>query len=431
MQNNQSAAHEINALEAQASSALQTGAQDEALRYWSRILALDPNHARTLTSMGHHAFRKGDFKSARAAFQRVADTDGADPQQWVNLALVCRSLGDEAAEDAALQRALALDPSDLLSLVLRGNLLERRGNSHDAAGAYAAATIVAPPMERLHPDLRAALAHAAAYREQYDKVCAEFLDQFLAPQYRELAGAKLKRFDDSLNILVGRGRRYDSVSTSYHYPGLPAIEFPDRSEFPWLEQIEAATDDIRDEFMAVLKAEAGFEPYISYPPGTPLNQWVELNNSPSWTAFHLYKMGELVPENAARCPKTMAALKHVPQPEQPGRTPAAMFSLLKPRTTIPPHNGTTNCRLVTHLPLIVPEQCGFRVGNETRQWEPGKAWVFDDTIQHEAWNNSDKLRVILIFDVWNPWLSEAERKMVAAMTAGMNAFAATTPQVKA
>src|SRR5271163_995429 len=106
MQNNQSGAQEINTLEAQASRAMQTGSQDEALRVWGRILALDPNHGRTLTSMGQHAFRKGDFNSARAAFQRVADTDGADPQQWINLALVARSLGDEAAEDAALQRVL-------------------------------------------------------------------------------------------------------------------------------------------------------------------------------------------------------------------------------------------------------------------------------------------------------------------------------------
>jgi aspartyl/asparaginyl beta-hydroxylase (cupin superfamily) len=157
---------------------------------------------------------------------------------------------------------------------------------------------------------------------------------------------------------------------------------------------------------------------------------VELNNSPDWSAFHLYKMGELVPENAAKCPKTIEVLKHAPQPDQPGRTPAAMFSLLKPGTKIPPHNGTTNCRLVTHLPLIVPEQCGFRVGNETRAWVPGKAWVFDDTIEHEAWNNSDKLRVILIFDVWHPRLSQAERTMVTAMTAGMNEFATTTPEIR-
>jgi aspartyl/asparaginyl beta-hydroxylase (cupin superfamily) len=99
-----------------------------------------------------------------------------------------------------------------------------------------------------------------------------------------------------------------------------------------------------------------------------------------------------------------------------------MFSLLKPRTRIPPHHGVTNVRLVTHLPLIIPAGCGFRVGNDTRQWIPGKAWVFDDTIEHEAWNDSDKLRVVLIFDIWHPHLTAAERVMVTALTAGLNAF---------
>jgi aspartyl/asparaginyl beta-hydroxylase (cupin superfamily) len=134
-------------------------------------------------------------------------------------------------------------------------------------------------------------------------------------------------------------------------------------------------------------------------------------------------MGSRVDANADRCPRTMRALEAVPQPEQPGRTPAAMFSLLKPRTRIPPHMGVTNVRLLAHLPLVVPPVCGLRVGNETREWVPGKAWVFDDTIKHEAWNDSDALRVVLIFDVWRPHLTPAEREMITAMTEGLNAFA--------
>ena len=121
----------------------------------------------------------------------------------------------------------------------------------------------------------------------------------------------------------------------------------------------------------------------------------------------------------------MAALRGAPQPDQPGRTPSAMFSLLKPKTRIPPHTGVSNVRLVTHLPLIVPPGCGFRVGNDTREWETGKAWVFDDTIEHEAWNDSEQLRVVLIFDVWHPQLSAAERAMITAMTAGINQFTQT------
>ena len=119
----------------------------------------------------------------------------------------------------------------------------------------------------------------------------------------------------------------------------------------------------------------------------------------------------------------MQALAGAPQPDQPGRTPTAMFSLLLPHTHIPPHSGVSNVRLVTHLPLIVPSDCRFRVGNETRAWQTGQAWVFDDTIEHEAWNDSEQLRVVLIFDIWHPQLSRAERALIGAMTRGISAFA--------
>ena len=123
MQNMQSAAAEINALEAEAARAVQAGKEQDALRLWGRILALDPNHARTLSVIGLHAFRKGDMLSARVAFQRAVDTDGGKCQQWVNLALACQGQNDEAGEEQAIKCALTVDPSDLLGLILRANLL--------------------------------------------------------------------------------------------------------------------------------------------------------------------------------------------------------------------------------------------------------------------------------------------------------------------
>ena len=424
MQNIQGADQEINALEAEAIRAMQSGREQDALGHWERILALDPNHGRTLTAMGQYAFRQGNFDAARTALQRVVDIDGSDPQQWVNLALVHRSRKDESAEEAAIKSALTTDPSDLLALVLRANLLERQGKMHRAAGAYAAVATVAGPLERLHPDLRPAVLQAIGFKENYDRKFGAFLDDYLAGQYKLHSGENLKRFADSIDIMVGRKRRYDAQPAIFYYPNLAQIEFFDRALFPWLDQIEAATDAIREEFLNVLQLDDGFAPYITYPPDAPVNQWAELNNSPQWSAFHLYKDGALLQDNAAKCPLTMSLLGQVPQPVQAGRTPAAMFSLLKPRTRIPPHTGVSNVRLVTHVPLIIPPGCGFRVGNEVREWVPGKAWVFDDTINHEAWNDSDKLRVVLIFDIWHPHLSEAERAMITALAVGMNLFSA-------
>jgi aspartyl/asparaginyl beta-hydroxylase (cupin superfamily) len=118
-------------------------------------------------------------------------------------------------------------------------------------------------------------------------------------------------------------------------------------------------------------------------------------------------------------------LEKIPLARIPGRSPNVFFSLLRPHTRIPPHTGVTNTRAIVHLPLIVPPGCGFRVGGETREWVEGRPFAFDDTIEHEAWNNSDQLRAVLILDVWNPHLSPAEQAAVeryyrAADATGLN-----------
>ncbi len=414
--------NDIATLEAQATRAAAAGQREAAFKAWERILDVDPGHIPTLTNLGRFSLRSGDLVYAKRAFQRVVDLDGRDPQQWINLALACKGLKDEAGEETAIMGAVKVDPMDLLALLMRGTLYEQQGKKQKAAAAFGAAVTVSPPIERLHPDLQPAVQYAFNFKTSYDREFGAFLDSYLAPHLDKHNGENLKRFRDSVDILVGRKRRFDSISMMHHYPGLAPIEFFERSDFPWLDSFEASTDSIREEFLKVLADDKGFVPYITYPDDVPLNQWAQLNNSPDWSAFHLYKNGALQKDNAAKCPVTMKLLDGAPQPVQPGRTPAAMFSLLKPKTAIPPHTGVSNVRLVTHLPLIVPPGCGFRVGNEVREWVPGKAWVFDDTIEHEAWNNSDQLRVVLIFDIWHPHLSEAERNMITAFAGAVTAF---------
>jgi tetratricopeptide (TPR) repeat protein len=421
----QATEREVATLASQAASAMQSGRTADAVLAWRRIVDLDPGNVPALNALGQHAFRSGDAALARDLFRRVAEADGRDPQQWLSLALACRALREEAGEEMAIAKALEIDPGDLLSLLLRGELLERRGKMHAAAAAYGAAATVAPPMDRLHPDLRAPVARARAFRQDHDRRCASFVDDFLAPRFRELGHEDLQRFRESVDIMLGRARRYDPQPSHYYFPRLAPIPFFDPAEFPWIDEVESATERVLSEFRAVLESDEGFSPYIAYPPGLPLNQWAELNHSPRWSAFRLIEKGEAVPGNAAKCPATLGMLARVGQPDQPGRTPNAMFSLLRPRTRIPPHTGVSNVRLVAHLPLIVPEGCGFRVAGETRQWVPGKAWVFDDTIEHEAWNDSDRLRVVLIFDVWHPHLTPAERGMISSLAQALQAFNGT------
>ena len=198
-----------------------------------------------------------------------------------------------------------------------------------------------------------------------------------------------------------------------HFPKLPALEFFPREHFPWLGAIEACATDVRREFERVFSEDQDrLEPYIAYPEGVPLDQWQELNRSRRWSAFFLWRDGKRIEANTARCPRTVELLAAVPMHDVPRHAPTAFFSILDAHTHIPAHTGVTNTRVIVHLPLVLPGQCRFRVGSETREWRAGEAWVFDDSIEHEAWNDSDQPRAILIFDVWNPFLSEAERALI-------------------
>ena len=104
-----------------------------------------------------------------------------------------------------------------------------------------------------------------------------------------------------------------------------------------------------------------------------------------------------------------------------------LFSLLRPGARIPPHSGLVNTRLICHLPLIVPPHCALRVGNDVRVPVEGKAWLFDDTVEHEAWNQSEKPRVILLFEIWRPELTEQERSLVAAMFEAIDSYSGQKP----
>jgi hypothetical protein len=343
-------------------------------------------------------------------------------EAWLKLAAMCRARGDLAAAMAAVSRGLALDPLDLSALLMRALLLERMGKEAEAGEAYGHALAQRAPGEA-PPGLGAMIAHAEQSYRRFQEGALARLRAGL-PEGCESPGeqARIDRFCTNIARIT---RAYSQEPSHFHFPGLPPVEFHERSRFPWLDEVEAATAEIKEEFDALIASEAAeLVPYIQYPDDVPLRQWEALNRSRDWTAVHLLRNGETIERNARHCPRTMALLARLPQPDVPGASPNAMFSLLAPHIRIPPHSGVANTRLVCHLPLIVPAGCGFRVGAETRPWRPGEAFVFDDTIEHEAWNDSGELRVVFIFDVWAWALSESERRAVAAIMPRSGAAAA-------
>ena len=284
-----------------------------------------------------------------------------------------------------------------------------------AGEAWGNAIAQRPPGD-LPPALAAALDRGEQEHEAWQTAREDRMRLAMATAELEAdADARLRiaRFRDNV---LRKTRPYHCEPTHFHFPGLIEREFHPRSSFPCLAGLEAATPEITAELQAVMGAERNaLVPYIQYAAHEPLDQWRPLNHNLDWTAIHLLQNGRTIDVNARHCPQTLALIAGYDQPSIAGASPNAMFSLLAPNTQIPAHVGVSNARLVCHLPLIVPPGCWFRVGSETREWRVGEAFVFDDTIEHEAMNPTDELRVVLIFDLWHPGLGAAERAAVRAL----------------
>jgi aspartyl/asparaginyl beta-hydroxylase (cupin superfamily) len=384
-------------------------------------LATQPKaEAARLIADADAAMATRDVKRATDCLEQAAELAPDDPALWMRIAGLRRATGQAAEALDAVHKALAIVPRDFMGLLMRASLLQRLGRPEagEAWGHALAQKPAAGIPAHLEPVVDEAEKHHAAWVGQKEGA----LVKAMANAEKRADEESRKRIARFRSNALRRTRAYHSEPTDYQFPELAEREFHPRRLFPWIEEVEAATGTITEELRAVMASErAELVPYVQFEEHLPMDQWRPLNQSRDWTAIHLMQHGRLVEANARHCPETMALLKRVPQPVVPGASPNAMFSLLAPNTVIPPHVGISNTRLVCHLPLIVPEGCWFRVGAQTRYWKVGEAFVFDDTMEHEAANPTDELRIVLIFDVWHPDLSEVEREAVAALIGASDA----------
>ena len=374
------------------------------------------------------AMAAGDMKGAQSLLVEALGRDRSNIRLWLNLAVVRRQLNDPDGAFEALREVLRLDNRNFPALLMQAALHDRLGRGIAAAHAYGIALAQAPPDSELDAPTRRAVERARAVHQKHVADLGRFIRERATDARDACTPVERRRIESFIDTTLRTRKRYQQEPIEYYYPSLPPIEFYERGEFPWLPEFEAATDAVRRELGRILvEDEKGFAPYVHYDDHLPLDQWRELNKSPRWSAFHFYDKGREVAERCARAPDTMRAIRLLPQPDVDLRSPTAMFSVLQPKTRIPPHTGVANFRLVVHLPLVLPPHCGFRVGGETREWRLGEAWVFDDTIEHEAWNGSDETRIILICDIWSPRLSPDERAAIRSVIAATDAFNGTVP----
>ncbi|WP_242097910.1 aspartyl/asparaginyl beta-hydroxylase domain-containing protein [Sphingomonas sp. CROZ-RG-20F-R02-07] len=391
------------------------GARDPAaeMRALRNVLALDPANPSALNALGMLALGTRDFAAADSHFTAAANADPAAPPLWLNVANARRQRGDTEGERTALHRILQIDQRHLMATLRLAELHERLGELPQAGVRWGAVLAIVQMMPEAPAALEPIIAHAQRFVLERSAAFGEAVDAGLAPARAAIDPSERRRFDACIDTLLGRRRIYVNECHGMRFPFLPADEFFDRRLTPWLTKIEAQTDAIRAECAALLRGgDAGFEPYVAMDAGTPENIWSGLDHSLDWSAFYLLRYGKREDAAQAACPITTAALDAMPLNDMPGRGPTAFFSILKPRTRLPAHSGVSNARATVHLPLIVPPGCGFRVGGETRKWVEGHAFAFDDTIEHEAWNDSDQLRAVLIFDAWNPHITPVEQDLL-------------------
>lgn len=377
-----------------------------------------PGEAAQANRLGMQSLQAGDASAAVMHFRRACDADADAGELRINLATAHRLLGDDSGERSALEQALDLDRRNLMAVIRLAQLHERRDELVPATRHWSAVLSLGGSIADPSPDFAALLAHAQTFVDGHNRELGESLDAALAEGLAAASDGERRRVRAAADVMLGRRQLFTNECHGLRYPFLPADEFFDREHFPWLSELEAATADIRAELEGILAdRESGLAPYVEQPSGVPENKWTPLDRSLDWGALHLWRDGERNEAASARAPKTAALVDSLPLCRIPGRAPAVFFSILKAGKRIPPHTGVTNVRSIVHLPLIVPEGCTFRVGGETRPWVEGQAFVFDDTIEHEAVNPTTRDRAVLIFDVWNPHLSEAERAMIQTIYA--------------
>ena len=369
---------------------------------------------------GAAALGRGDAAAARSAFDTVVAAGRATPQLWLLLAQANFQLDDRAQAHTALDRLLALDRANLDGMVMKGELFDRAGDDRAATTWFEAALRTAPATGQLALVTLAALNRAEAALASASKHFNTHLRHELAIAGVD-AAAVHPRFAEALGIATGAAAIFPQAPTSFYYPRLAAIPFHDPADFTWLAAVAAAAPAICAEVEAVIAAENGLAPYVERPENRPSKEHSLLDDA-RWSAYHFWREGKPVAAHHAACPATVAALAHAPMPVIPGRSPMALFSILAGGTHIPAHNGMLNTRLIVHIPLIVPPGCRLRVGNEVRAVKAGVPLIFDDSIEHEAWNDSGEPRAILLFEVWRPELTLAERTALTAMFGAVGSY---------
>jgi len=413
---------------------LREGRIAEAERACEAVLEKSPDDIEALNVVALASVRDGKAFRAVALLERATRVDPANPVSYHHLGRAYETTGNLQAAADALGHAVRLKPGFYLARLHLAAALEKLGESRRSLLQYSRAMHDAQRQGRwLDPattpeGLRPMVEHAALTVRGGRR---ELFFGLLEPLAARYGTASLSRVEQALRIYLGEVQpAYTDPRqrpTFLYFPDLPTAPYFERALFPWIEQLEAQTTAIQDELRALLPHERGRERVFTTDDVEQQNLR-GVHGAPSWNGYYFYRHGERRDDNCASCPRTQAAIDALPLSRVREHGPEVLFSVFTPGVHLLTHRGVTNTRVVGHLPLIVPPDCALSVGGEIHVWEEGRAVVFDDTFDHEAWNRSQATRVVMIFDLWNPYLTEVEQAAVAELVATIGDFRAEMEQ---
>ncbi len=400
------------------------GHADAAAATYSLVLQSRSGVAEAHAYLATHALQRGVFAAAVAHGEQALKEDPDDVQVHAVLDDALRRLITLEHAERALQDILGDQPQAYTSGLHLAWLLERRGDTHAALLGYLRSIKTAQlhgfwldddstPLW-LRERVQHAMRRAQSGRRQ---LFHDLLDGMTGRYGRD----DLSRVTECLAMYLGESPTVYADPrqrpTFLYFPGLPVTPVFDRSQLSFADEYEARMPAIREEMRAVLAASEGIEPFHY---DLTAEQREAMTHGAAWDAFFFDRDGVRLQDHHAACPETSATLAQLPLDHIRDHGPEVCFSIMRPGAHILPHRGVTNTRSVLHLGLVIPDRCALNLVEVGEvHWQEGRCFAFDDTYAHEAWNRSDTTRVILLADIWNPHLSEAECAAVAELIAAI------------
>lgn len=358
---------------------LNQGKVEEGLKKARELVKDEPDNADILSLWGNVEEQFGDPQKALVAYSKCIKVQAENPASYLSLGYLC----------AKLQK-------NTEAIILFSFLLEMAPNWFSQPNSFGFSETFFNKL------VQAGRSLVQFYQHQHIQAVTE------QPEVKRIASAVWPQ----THLQPFQYKTDGQMPHVFYIPDLAAVPIWEKSSLNWASELEAQYAVIRAEFNSVVdQMDTLARPYLDSHFST-VGDFDELAGKENWTALDIYREGGLSPWAKKHFPKTIEILKELPLAARGEMPDEVFFSILKPGQSIPPHYGLSNHSLTCHLGIDVPNACTLSVGSQTYQWQEAELVAFDDTFIHSAKNESAQTRVVLLFSIWHPDLSEEEVQAV-------------------